>query len=192
MRALVVLPVIASILILGTLGLSQNAYALSFNEGAKLTDSNAAQNNEFGYSVSISGDTAIVGTLYDTDTPSNSGSAYVFGSYVDVDIDIKPGSDPNSVNPKSMGVVPVAILGSASLDVFDVDVTTLAFGVSMAPAHDGHFEDVNNDGLLDLVIHFIQKETGIACGDTVTMLTGELFDGTQIAGTDSVSPVPCK
>jgi len=182
-------------LILGTLGLSQNAYALSFNEGAKLTDSNASQDDEFGYSVSISGDTAIVGTLYDTDTPSNSGSAYVFGSYVDVDIDIKPESDKNPINTKSKGNIPVAILGSDTFDVADVDVTTLAFGPSGAPpAHDpaGHLEDVNGDGFTDLVLHFKENGIGIECVDTVATLTGELLDGTPLEGTDSVTPVLCK
>jgi len=114
---------------------------------------------------------------------------------VEVDIDIKPGSDPNSINTRSMGVVPVAILGSDTFDVTDVDVTTLMFG-NASPAHDltdpdtynEHIQDVNDDGFDDLVSHYKQKETGIACTDIEATLTGELLDGTPIDGTDSVNP----
>ncbi len=116
-----------------------------------------------------------------------------------VDIDIKPGSDPNSINTRSKGVVPVAILGSATLDVTTVDVTTLMFG-NASPAHDlsdsdtynEHIQDVNGDGFLDLVSHYKQKDIGIACGDTEATLTGALLDGTSLAGSDSVRTVPCK
>ena len=38
----------------------------------------AADGNEFGFSVSLSGDTAVVGSYFDDDAESNSGSAYVF------------------------------------------------------------------------------------------------------------------
>jgi len=119
---------------------------------------------------------------------------------IPVDIDIKPGSDPNSINTKSMGVVPVAILGSVDFDVTTVDVTTLAFGPDGAsPKHDltdpdtydEHLQDVNGDGFLDLVSHYKQKETGIACGDTEAILTAATNDGTTIEGTDSVNP-KCK
>jgi subtilisin family serine protease len=41
-----------------------------------------------------------------------------------VEIDIKPGSDPNAINPSEEGVTPVAILGSDTFDVMDVDATT--------------------------------------------------------------------
>jgi len=115
-----------------------------------------------------------------------------------VDIDIKPNSDPNSINTRSMGVVPVAILGSDTFDVTDVDVTTLMFG-NASPAHDltdpdtyaDHLQDVNDDGFDDLVSHYKQKQTGIACGDTDATLTGALLDGTPIEGTDSVNPKGC-
>jgi len=114
---------------------------------------------------------------------------------IEVDIDIKPGSFPNSINPKSMGVVPVAILGSATFDVTDVDVNTLAFGPDgAAPAHDlndpvtyaNHLQDVNDDGFLDLVSHYRQKETGLATGDTEACISGETMGGTPIEGCDSV------
>lgn len=113
---------------------------------------------------------------------------------IDIDIDIKPGSDPNSINPKSMGVVPVAILGSDTFDVTTVDVTTLAFGpAGAAPRHDltdasvyaDHLQDVNDDGFTDLVSHYRQKETGLVSGDTEACLTGEA-GGIPLEGCDSV------
>ena len=44
---------------------------------------------------------------------------------ITVDIDIKPGSCPNPFNPKSKGSVPVAIVGTDSFNVTDVNVASL-------------------------------------------------------------------
>ena len=44
----------------------------------KIVASDGAERNEFGYSVSISGDTVVVGAPFDDDNGLNSGSAYVF------------------------------------------------------------------------------------------------------------------
>jgi len=110
-----------------------------------------------------------------------------------VAIDIKPGGGSNPVNLFARGLVPVALLGSADLDVAEVDRSTLAFGPDgAAPAHrvGGHLQDVNHDGLADLLIHFRVQETGIALGDTEACLTGETGDGIPFEGCDAVTTMP--
>jgi len=104
-------------------------------------------------------------------------------------VDIMPGSDPNLIDPSSRGVIPVAIFGSNILDVADIDVDSLAFGPGgAAPAHKKvHFEDVNDDGITDLVSHYRTQETGIAVGDTGACITGNTFDGTSIEGCDNIT-----
>lgn len=109
-------------------------------------------------------------------------------------LDIKPGSYPNSINPRSKGVIPVAILSSATFDATTIDPATVAFGPNGASESHGkgHIEDVNGDFLDDLVLHFKTRETGIQCGDTEAAITGETFDGVPIQAEDSIRTVGCK
>ena len=76
----------------------------------------------------------------------------------------------------------------------DVDVTTLAFGPDAAPiAHlNGHLQDVNHDGIMDLMTHYRTRETGIVCGDESATLTGETLDGQPTEGSDSIQTVACR
>jgi len=103
-----------------------------------------------------------------------------------VEIDIDPGNDPNFINPTCPLPITVAILGSDTFDPADVDVSTLEFGPSGAAATGSDPEDVDDDGLTDLVSSYLQDETGIGLADTEACLTGETLDGIPFEACDSI------
>jgi len=101
-------------------------------------------------------------------------------------IDIKPGSDPNSINLKSKGVVPVAVLTTDLFDAATVDPETVELeGVA---ALKWAMDDVDGDGDLDLVFHFSTQELAVPldANSTEATLSGETYDGQTFSGTDSV------
>lgn len=112
---------------------------------------------------------------------------------VQVDIDIKPGDFPNSINPRNNGKIPAAILSSPGFDApTQVDPSTLTFGRTgdeQSLAFCRGSEDVNGDGLLDLVCHFETQASGFQPGDTQGILRGRTHDGTALEGTDSVNVI---
>ena len=133
------------------------------------------------------------------------GSGAVFGttfaftpSKLCVSIDIKPGSFPNSINLGSNGTVPVAILSAPAPNFFDattVDPTTVMLaGASVALRGKGtpnaSVQDVNGDGLLDLVVHVSTEALQLTGTDTQAILTGQTYGGQTIQGSDSVRIVP--
>jgi hypothetical protein len=121
-----------------------------------------------------------------------------------IPFDIKPGSDPNSVNLKSKGVLPLAILSTDSFDVRDVDIDTLLFGDPLLLENGGTalsplryaFEDVSDDGLIDLSLKFsipaLVDYDALGPDSIAGLLTGELWDGTRLEGADSIRIVPSK
>jgi hypothetical protein len=114
--------------------------------------------------------------------------------YTTVAIDLKPGSFPNSVNPRSGGVIPVAILTSPSFDAATVAPESVRFGLdgTEASAQQWALEDVDGDGDVDLILHFPTGSTGIGCGATSATLTGQLTSSQPIQGVDSVRTVGCR
>jgi len=116
-----------------------------------------------------------------------------FAAAIEVDVDIKPHNDRNRIRPTSRGMIRVAILGSESFDVSDVDVDTLAFGprgASRAHSRGPHFRDVNRDGWMDLWAHFRTNETGIEFGQMEACISGATLDGTPFKGCDAIRTVP--
>jgi N-acetylneuraminic acid mutarotase len=120
---------------------------------------------------------------------------------VTVTIDIKPGTYPNCVHIDGHGVIPVAVLGSAELDVTQLDVDTLEFaGLVVKIKGNGDpqcsVEDVSGDfsngpegepdGFDDLVCHFVDDPDAWSPGEGEACVTGNLVDGTPIEGCDSI------
>jgi hypothetical protein len=114
-----------------------------------------------------------------------------------VQIDVKPGSDPNCFNINGHGVVPAAILGSDTFDVADVDVNTVRLGSLKVRVRGNKgplcsVEDVNGDGFDDMVCHFEDDPEFWSPNENATAtITGSLTDGrTEFEGTDAICIVP--
>jgi hypothetical protein len=128
-----------------------------------------------------------------------------------VAVDIKPSSCPNPLNPKSKGVLPLAVLGSEDFDVSNIDPASIRLkydllGEGVAPLRssyedvatpvvDGNECDCNTagpDGYTDLTVKFDTQLVLAAIGDVnrgdvlQLDLTGALNDGTPIEGTDCI------
>jgi hypothetical protein len=136
------------------------------------------------------------------------GAVSVAQAVMPVKVDVKPRSCPNALNVNSRGVLPVAILGSDSLDVTDIDPATTKL-VEVAPlrwarkdvatAYNGAFLEgaldcttAGRDGFDDLVLFFDRREVVAAIGEVSDgevlelTVTGDLWDGTLIEGYDFV------
>mgnify|MGYP001558965003 CR=1 FL=1 len=116
-------------------------------------------------------------------------------TFIPVAIDIKPGSDPNSINLKSNGVVPVAIFGSATFDVKQIDPATIQLANALVKFKGSgqrifSYSDVNGDSFTDVVTQVSTQAFQLTSSDVKANLEGRLFDGAIIKGSDSVRIVP--
>lgn len=112
-----------------------------------------------------------------------------------VGVDIKPGDSPNTINLKSRGVLPVAILSTSTFDASTVAPETVVLaGAHVRLKGNGDpaisLEDVNGDGLLDLILQFDTQSLEITSSDTQANLTGRTRDGLKIVGHDEIKIVP--
>jgi beta-glucanase (GH16 family) len=85
------------------------------------------------------------------------------------------------------GVVPIILYSTPDFDATTVDHTTVSMGTATETHVDRktgeakrHEEDVNRDGLTDLVFHFRFDESGLPCDPDVVPFNGFTFDGQPI------------
>jgi hypothetical protein len=134
------------------------------------------------------------------------------------DMDIKPGSCPNAFNiklfefaedakPMKGGVLPVAILGSESFDVSEVDLSSIRLhGVAPLPKGGPHVRDVAGpdagmnpcdcdvvgpDGYDDIMMRFRAQDVAEAIapgmlGNRALTITGTYLDGVPFDASDCI------
>lgn len=112
-------------------------------------------------------------------------------AFIPVTIDIKPNSYLNSINLGSKGVIPVAILGSKTFDVKQINSSTIIFAnAPIKLKNNGQpmisYEDINADSFIDAVIQVSTQAMHLTQNDTKANLEGKLFNETVIKGADSV------
>ena len=134
------------------------------------------------------------------------------------DLDVKPGSCPNSFNLKSRGKLPVALVGSNTLDVSMVDLSTVrlsrvdglaasAMPIEGPPGPHSRIDDVTEpfgvdpcdcgpvdpDGIDDLVMHFdsddVVESLGLECFAAGAMV--ELILTGELMGGGAFAAVDC-
>ena len=114
-------------------------------------------------------------------------------------MEVKPGaSTPASLNLKSQGVLPVALVSTPTFDALGVDPATVALGdpetgLSIAPFA-WTTEDVNGDGLGDLLLRFRTSDlarSGAVTADTTRLvLTARTWTGESVIGTTGIRIFP--
>ncbi|MEW6306885.1 MAG: hypothetical protein AB1705_25765 [Verrucomicrobiota bacterium] len=113
-----------------------------------------------------------------------------------VQIDIKPGVSPNEINLKAKGKtdLPVGVFSTAIIDATRLDLSTVTLGdprlSGVASPTSITFSDLNGDGRMDGVLHFMQGQLisngALNSSTTELQLLGVTLDGAQFYGSDSV------
>jgi 6-phosphogluconolactonase len=141
--------------------------------------------------------TAVAGSPLNTGQPEGLLSLTAFPPRtcaIRVTIDIKPGSSTNPINIKARGKIPVAILSTTAFNAARmIAVGTITFGEmgderSLAFCNSAE-EDINGDGLPDLLCHFNIQASGFHEGDTEGVLKAKTVDGRSIEGMDAIRVV---
>ncbi len=162
--------------------------------------------------VRLQADGRIVVAGYAEVSPGNYDAAlarYLSGPLeLDIEIDVKPGTTDNQINLNSKGIIPVVLFATSTFDPFTVAIDTVR--LAGASVDGGSIDDVDGDGLLDLIFHFRVQDTSLkaaygaslAAADTIdngrldpgvstrrsisVTLTGETVTGQEFDGADVV------
>jgi hypothetical protein len=119
-----------------------------------------------------------------------------------VPVDVNPAGDTDLVDGRTQSVLAAAILSEEGFDAQQVNPETLLFGDPLLIGDGGTavapletvFEDVDGDGLIDLLFELSIPELRASGVLDVTTVEGyvnaQLMDGSEIAGRDAMTFIP--
>ena len=124
--------------------------------------------------------------------------AYLTQKVIKADVDIKPGSDPNTINLKSKGKWITVTIELAEFPCNEIDASTVLWDGTLSPvldprygwakSEDSYCVDENGNGVLERLLKFDLSdiEDLYGPGDYTVTFTGKLFDGTAFEGSDTI------
>ncbi|MBN1918790.1 MAG: PD40 domain-containing protein [Verrucomicrobia bacterium] len=138
-------------------------------------------------------------TLTVTDPSGLSGTAQttVTVTVIDVQIDIRPGTDVNRINLNSNGILPVVfltdeVIDAATIDPMTVTMAGLDFGGMIRvrgnrnPQPAAWLLDVDEDGDDDLLVHVEIENLNLDPTDTVCVFGALTYEGLVVQGQDDI------
>jgi len=145
-----------------------------------------------------SGGTGTGGGTTGGDVPPVAGAATTDTGDQIINVNINPyykGKWPR-INPKSRGVIPVAILSQEGFDPADLVIESLKFGAtgeedSLVSCQMLH-KDLNGDGVNDLLCFFSMRKAGFDPSSESAILTGVTVGGASVIGQAPLKMVPYK
>ena len=114
-----------------------------------------------------------------------------------VSIEIKPPAiAPVPINQSSSGVIPVAILSSGTFDATQIDPSSVSLAgarvkmIGKSSKYSCSIQDVNGDGLNDLLCQVSTAQFMIEPGDSTAELEAQASGGQPIQGHEAITIVP--
>ena len=131
---------------------------------------------------------------FDGPSVSNTGSKMeplfrTIGTTRQIDIDVKPWSNPNVINVGRPGRVDVAVLTTPTLDAQQVVKESIRFAGASTIYGLAETTDVDGDGDIDLLLFFQKKHLYLEPGDTEGVVFGWTDNGKRFHGLNAVQIV---
>jgi hypothetical protein len=182
------------------------AWVIEWGFGPNTTGSTNDQSSAVAASrqVCVAGAYTVHLAVTDKDAGSGADELTLTVPFVQVGLDIMPGTAKNPLSLKANGTLTVAVLGSAQINLTTANPSTFFLGdeigtdIPVSRKKDGRYDaqlqDVNNDGFMDLRLQFSQRDL-VDNGDltklsTALVIRGFLGDGcTNVRGTNAVTIV---
>lgn len=110
-----------------------------------------------------------------------------------IPIAVSPVSGNGPVNMAMPVDLTVAIYSDmdSGFDAAQLDMSTVMLGRGQARSLEEGVMDMNGDGVADRLSTFSANDAAIACGDSSVKLTGQTFDGQNVAGSGKITTVGC-
>ena len=164
--------------------------------GGIITRSDRNRLNQM-YRQFIAASICMVVTVFAT-VPVQAQSSRLFGNpdAVSMQIDLLPEQQENIIRKRSGRAVPIAILGSATVDTGSINPRTIRLegvGVMLVGKSDKSLcrqLDLNNDGFMDLLCEVRTTGFRVDEGDYVIRLRAETYAKNTLLGEDSLSIRP--